>query len=571
MRKTKSNQEKNKREALKMNLKNLKKKIQGITLIALVVTVIVLLILAGVAINLTVGDNGLFKRAQNAADTWQMAELNEQKKMDKAADIIDEALNKNDIEQVTDEHPGILEQDEADMNIYTINSIEDLVFFAYDVTSGNDYEGKTVRLGQSLDFNSIKSYVDPYTEEYEKYGYSGQLKKSLTSGEGFKAIGNSENYFSGTFDGCNNTIYSLYQNIESSKSIRAGLFFSNSGEIKNLAVADIEINAKGKELGLEGYSAVVGGIVALNYGNVTNCNTSGNINVDSDGWTTLGGIVGIQTKNARKIENCSNEIDFTATNQGEMGSADITCGGIVGQIERNISEGVTEIYECVNRGNIDIDTNKVAGYFGGILGNPLSTGKIKNCYNIANIKASGAEDGNTNQILRLGGIIANTNYYVDVENCYNSGKISTDSKYAFLGGISADIKGKQIKNVINVGEIVAKGSNGQFIKVGGVVGRIMGGTLEEAYNIGKVLVDTNCNVSPIGNFDTAQNGIGINCYYLKDTVGIGESGSLAPIIEGMKEITLEEMPTILEVVNSENTFKEDTNNINNGYPILNWE
>ena len=54
MRKTKSNQEKNKREALKMNLKNLKKKIQGITLIALVVTVIVLLILAGVAINLTV-------------------------------------------------------------------------------------------------------------------------------------------------------------------------------------------------------------------------------------------------------------------------------------------------------------------------------------------------------------------------------------------------------------------------------------------------------------------------------------------------------------------------------------
>ena len=93
MRKTKSIQEKNEREALKMNLKNLKKKIQGITLIALVVTVIVLLILAGVAINLTVGDNGLFKRAQNAADTWQMAELNEQKKMEQARDFLDDYSN----------------------------------------------------------------------------------------------------------------------------------------------------------------------------------------------------------------------------------------------------------------------------------------------------------------------------------------------------------------------------------------------------------------------------------------------------------------------------------------------
>ena len=52
----------------KITMKKLKRKVKGITLIALVVTVIVLLILAGVAINLTVGDNGLFKRAQNAAD-----------------------------------------------------------------------------------------------------------------------------------------------------------------------------------------------------------------------------------------------------------------------------------------------------------------------------------------------------------------------------------------------------------------------------------------------------------------------------------------------------------------------
>ena len=38
------------------NLRNNK----GITLIALIITVIVMLILAGVAINLTIGENGIF-------------------------------------------------------------------------------------------------------------------------------------------------------------------------------------------------------------------------------------------------------------------------------------------------------------------------------------------------------------------------------------------------------------------------------------------------------------------------------------------------------------------------------
>ena len=54
------------------------KKERGITLVALVVTIIVLLILAGVAISLTIGQNGLFKRAQNAAEYLETdAEANE--------------------------------------------------------------------------------------------------------------------------------------------------------------------------------------------------------------------------------------------------------------------------------------------------------------------------------------------------------------------------------------------------------------------------------------------------------------------------------------------------------------
>lgn len=44
---------------------------RGITLISLIITIIILLILAGVAINLTIGENGIFKLAKYATDKYQ--------------------------------------------------------------------------------------------------------------------------------------------------------------------------------------------------------------------------------------------------------------------------------------------------------------------------------------------------------------------------------------------------------------------------------------------------------------------------------------------------------------------
>ena len=54
-----------------------------------------LLILAAVAINLTIGENGIFTRAGNATEKWKEAEANESQELDKAAEIIDEYLNGN--------------------------------------------------------------------------------------------------------------------------------------------------------------------------------------------------------------------------------------------------------------------------------------------------------------------------------------------------------------------------------------------------------------------------------------------------------------------------------------------
>ena len=50
-----------------------KKKQKGITLIALVITIIVLLILAGVSISMLTGENGILNQASKAAEMTEIA------------------------------------------------------------------------------------------------------------------------------------------------------------------------------------------------------------------------------------------------------------------------------------------------------------------------------------------------------------------------------------------------------------------------------------------------------------------------------------------------------------------
>ena len=82
-------------EKTSLNIRKLKKQVKGITLIALVVTIIVLLILAGIALNLTIGQNGIFSRAQKSVNTWRNAETNEQLAMGELEDWMDGYLNGN--------------------------------------------------------------------------------------------------------------------------------------------------------------------------------------------------------------------------------------------------------------------------------------------------------------------------------------------------------------------------------------------------------------------------------------------------------------------------------------------
>lgn len=57
------------------------KQAHGITMISLVVTIIILIILAGITLNLTVGENGLISQAQKAKENMEIAKIKEEEQM----------------------------------------------------------------------------------------------------------------------------------------------------------------------------------------------------------------------------------------------------------------------------------------------------------------------------------------------------------------------------------------------------------------------------------------------------------------------------------------------------------
>lgn len=61
---------------------------RGVTLIALVITIIVLIILAGVSMAMLVGDNGIITQAQRAKENTELASVEEEKSLNSLYDVL---------------------------------------------------------------------------------------------------------------------------------------------------------------------------------------------------------------------------------------------------------------------------------------------------------------------------------------------------------------------------------------------------------------------------------------------------------------------------------------------------
>ena len=158
------------------------KEVRGITIISLVVTIVVLLILAGVSVSLVIGNNGLFDKAKSTQKVQTIAEIKEALELEKAdIQVEGKTVNlENYLEQIsTGKKNYDLSSKEKidDKNAYIIINAQ-YKFLLKDKENGDveiTYEGVTV----SGDL-TLSSYDETYT--YPNSG-SFEITNNASGGE----------------------------------------------------------------------------------------------------------------------------------------------------------------------------------------------------------------------------------------------------------------------------------------------------------------------------------------------------------------------------------------------------
>ena len=134
----------------------------GITLIALTITVIVLLILAGVTITALSGDNGILKNAARTKKDTETAALEEKIKLLMAESIIDEYTGENE------EKTAQKLQDELNKQGENVLVIQWDKYIIYDLNKNIEYrvmnDGKVENWGESDIGNKLKNLINNNNE-----------------------------------------------------------------------------------------------------------------------------------------------------------------------------------------------------------------------------------------------------------------------------------------------------------------------------------------------------------------------------------------------------------------------
>ncbi len=226
----------------------------------------------------------------------------------------------------------------------------------------------------------------------------------------------------------------------------------------------------------------------------------------------------------------------------------IYCSRHAGSLGYSFSQSVGLI------GRLGIHDNDVANGY-----NTLANPSVKN------VAVSGSIYANRS----VGGIVGKNGKSIAsvIENCINYASVSnTDSKG--VGGIAgAGWNNLTIKNCANFGSIYTSYSN-----AGGISGSCEA-DIFNCYNVGYVNASSANQAQSLGT----NNGgaVWTNCYWLD-----GSSASNEAVYGNTTGSTITQMPTtdsmkttdFLAALNGEGqNWLEDTNNINNGYPVPNWQ
>lgn len=191
--------------------------------------------------------------------------------------------------------------------------------------------------------------------------------------------------------------------------------------------------------------------------------------------------------------------------------------------------------------------------------------QILNCKNSGNISGE----------YRVGGICGGkiAGAVTLISKSYNTGKITATTRE--IGGIIGAPTGEGGELIIeycyNIGNIEYEGDE-TLQYAGGIIGRSYLTTLvKNSYSIGNIPVGTNCAGIVGHNLGSIQR-----CYYTTVSAsklcgtneGTVDAYSLPKSQDGLKT---EETLTSLNTGASQPVWKKDEQNINKGYPILDWQ
>ena len=209
-------------------------------------------------------------------------------------------------------------------------------------------------------------------------------------------------------------------------------------------------------------------------------------------------------------------------------NVNVTGNGNIGGIA-DTSKGLVE--NCLVNGSLTNSSNYAST--GGIVGRAMTGNTVRGCVNNASINNVTDSFAST---LSTGGIVGYT--YGVVENCYNTGAVSAKPEKTTnkgIGGIAGQIHASgAITNAYNIGSVT-----GPEAGIGSIVG-VYKGSLENAYTLEGVCPNFYCE---------NQTGSEPDCHSLSS----------------------EQMRSVDFVTALGGSFNMDTEGINNGYPVIDWQ
>ena len=214
----------------KEKFKNTKQR--GITLIALVITIIVLLILAGVSIAMLTGENGILTQAQKSSEQTEFASVKEQAQLDISNYVVEKLKNGEDPTVNTPEKvQEILDGANAEENRYYAGYTETGVKTpsGYEVpyeelyTTGTSGEETTSKTVEDLKLGDKVTYIDKNNNEIEcvvlydaSSGYGVQvISKDVVGEDVTLGVGYADaSKFEASKEDYNNALKILYDNAQ---------------------------------------------------------------------------------------------------------------------------------------------------------------------------------------------------------------------------------------------------------------------------------------------------------------------------------------------------------------------